>query len=239
MKYLPVPSVYPDSRVKAVTLALIVLLAVVACSTETRQLFFDIQPPSAEDLAEQSRKQKTSQTGAHNFNEQMGIALLFPQLNKNAPVPEIEKVKEWEKVEEMLPKDEEDNVDWSAALNQGLIRPRPGKDPATLLMSTFQWDFIMKYVETDEDEEKGKGKEDDEAGYSPKEEDAYFPHSAHTQWLSCKNCHMSIYPYRRNPATMKEMKQGASCGVCHGRNENKTIAFTLKACDRCHLYSED
>ncbi len=235
---------------KIFILAILVSITVIACSTETRQLFFDIQPPTAEELAAQSRKEKAAQRNGMDKKGLMGIGMLFPELNDDSPPPEIEKIKEWEKVEEMLPKDEEDNVDWSAALEQGLIRPRVGDDLRTLLMSTFQWDFIIRYVEDEEDsetdddeEEEGSETEDDEEDEvvegAPREEDAYFPHSAHTEWLSCRNCHMSIYPYRRNPATMKEMKKGASCGICHGKNTKKTIAFTLKACDRCHLYSED
>jgi len=62
--------------------------------------------------------------------------------------------------------------------------------------------------------------------------EAYFPHSAHTEWLGCKNCHISLYPYKRNPATMKEMKKGESCGNCHGK---ENVAFALRQCKRCHL----
>jgi c(7)-type cytochrome triheme protein len=146
-----------------------------------------------------------------------GVNSAFFELDDSAPRPEIESVKEWDKVKRMLPKDYKKNIDWSNALNEGLIRPRVGKDPRALWASFFQWDFTIE----------GEDAEDD----------AFFPHSAHTEWLGCKNCHNpELYPYRRNPATMKEMKRGASCGACHGK---KKVSFSLKACDRCHLNSDD
>lgn len=144
--------------------------------------------------------------------------MLFNLPDDKAPRPEIESVMEWDRVKKLLPKDYKKNIDWSAALEQGLIRPRPGEDPRALWATAFQWDFVIK-------------------GEEP-EDDAFFPHSAHTQWLGCRNCHNpSLYPYKRNPATMKEMKKkGVSCGACHGK---KKVSFSLKACDRCHLNSDE
>jgi len=247
-------------RAKQIALVPVVVLAVIACSTETRQLFFDIQPPTAEELAETSGEQvDPAAIRSKGKSLTMGTsAFLFVEtMNEDLPPPAIEKVMDWEKVESLLPKDEEDNVDWSEALRQGLIRPRTGADPRALWMTAFQWDFIIPAAkdededededETDEeeetanikdqedDEEDDEDEDEDEDEEADNEDDAFFPHSSHTQWLSCKNCHMSIYPYRRNPATMKEMKKGKSCGVCHGKNK---VAFSLKACDRCHLNSE-
>ena len=235
---------------KYFTLISTILVTLIACSTETRQLFFDINPPTAEELAEQSREKQQAESSTTQLkqNKNNKSTLLFPAfMDDDLPPPAIEKVMEWEKVEEMLPKDEEDNVDWSEALRLGLIRPRTGSDPRTIWMTTFQWDFIIPAaVEEDDDEEEDDEEEDDadkddtdddedEDDDDANEDDAYFPHSSHTQWLSCKNCHMTIYPFRRNPATMKEMKKGKSCGVCHGKNK---VAFSLKACGRCHLNSE-
>lgn len=236
-----------QNRVKRFALVSISLLVVVACSSDTRQLFFDIQPPTDTDMAEKSLSDQGAKTATLANDSKLSMetwAFLFPSLNSDLPAPPIEKILDWEEVESRLPKDEEDNVDWTAALEQGLIQPRPGSDPKTLLMSTFQWDFIIPAIVDEEEEDEDEEVKDDEVDESDTvqngipgghEDDAYFPHSAHTQWLSCKNCHMTIYPYRRNPATMKEMKKGKSCGVCHGRNK---VSFSLKACDRCHLNSE-
>lgn len=209
------------TRAAVTVLVLISLLTMVACSTKTKQIFFDIQPPSQKELAEQElqRQAELIEAQAKEMSERRksGFDGAFFNLDDAAPRPEIESVKEWDKVKQILPKDYKKNIDWSSALNDGMIRPRVGKDPRALWASMFQWDFTIKGEEA--------------------EDDAFFPHSAHTVWLGCKNCHNpELYPYRRNPATMKEMKAGASCGACHGK---KKVSFSLKACDRCHLNSGD
>lgn len=202
------------TRATTVALVLFYLLILVSCSTQTRQLFFDIQPPSAAELAEQARQENARReaTLAQLETQQSDSKVLFSGATDNQPRPPIEETRDWETALEMLPRDYKKKPDWSAALEQGVVRPRGGSDPLSTYAVMFQWDFII-------------------AADKPKNE-AFFPHSAHTQWLGCKNCHMSIYPYRRNPATMKEMKKGASCGTCHGKNN---VAFSLKQCKRCHL----
>ena len=196
-----------------VSLVLFCLIIAVSCSTKTRQLFFDIQPPTEEELAQKALRDEAhrADTLAVLDEQQADPKALFAgATDDNQPRPDIESLQDWEQVREILPKDYKKKVDWSAALEQGLIRPRSGTDPLSQYAAIFQWDFII-------DAEKPKN-------------EAYFPHSAHTKWLSCKNCHISLYPYKRNPATMKEMRKGASCGTCHGG-----VAFSLKQCKRCHL----
>lgn len=198
-----------------VVLVLFCLLITTSCSTKTRQLFFDIQPPTAEELAERRQQDEARReaTLALLDEQQTDPKSLFPGvLNDNQPQPPIEDTLIWEEALELLPKDYKKKADWSAAIEQGIVRPRSGADPMSQYATIFQWDFII-------------------AAKKPKNE-AYFPHSAHTQWLGCKNCHMTIYPYKRNPATMKEMRKGASCGTCHGKDN---VAFSLKQCKRCHL----
>ncbi|MCU7852063.1 MAG: hypothetical protein KZQ80_07605 [Candidatus Thiodiazotropha sp. (ex Monitilora ramsayi)] len=211
------------TRAIRIALVLTCLLIIAACSTKTKQIFFDIHPPTPKELAEQELQKQAALIEAQSMELKQSRSsgskgMLFDLPDDTSPRPEIESIKEWDRVEKMLPKDDEKNVNWSAALDQGLIRPRPGKDPRSLWATAFQWDFVIKGEEA--------------------EDDAFFPHSAHTQWLGCKNCHNpSLYPYKRNPATMKEMKKkGVSCGACHGK---KKVSFSLKACDRCHLNSDD
>ena len=202
-------------------LLLLCVLILVACSTKTKQIFFDIQPPTPKEIAEREMLRQAELIEAQSEelkNRRSGSTPggLFG-FDDNAPRPEIESVMEWKQVKKQLPKDYKKNIDWSLALEEGLIRPRVGKDPKALLATAFQYDFMIKGEEPDED--------------------AFFPHSAHTVWLGCKNCHNpTLYPYKRNPATMKEMKKGASCGACHGK---KKVSFSLKACDRCHINSEE
>jgi c(7)-type cytochrome triheme protein len=209
------------------TLALALVSLVIACSSETRQLFFDIPPPKPEVLTD---KQVKDETSLQRSGTGIGLAAFFPGLMDDAPPPPIEKIEEWDEVEAMLPKDDEDDVDWSAAIRQDIIRPRHGGDPRDLLGTIFQWDFIIPVPpEDDEDEDEEVAEADEEDEVEGNEDDALFQHSSHTQWLSCDNCHMTIYPYRRNPFTMKQKKKGESCGVCHGK-----VAFSLKTCGRCH-----
>lgn len=59
-----------------------------------------------------------------------------------------------------------------------------------------------------------------------------FPHQAHTEWLSCSNCHDAIFPRKKTGALkgMTAIFQGEFCGVCHGR-----VAFSPEgSCYRCH-----
>ena len=203
------------SRAASVALAFFILVIVAACSPAAKQLFFDIQPPTAEELAaknraENARREAVVAEAENQFNDAKGFGAL--ESEDNRPRPEIESATTWEPVFEQLPKDYKKKTDWSAAVEQGLIKPRHGADPASRYVTAFDYDFIMP-------------------AENPKNE-AYFPHSAHSEWLSCGNCHKTIFPYKRNPATMKEMRGGASCGVCHGKNN---VAFSLSNCKRCHL----
>jgi c(7)-type cytochrome triheme protein len=60
--------------------------------------------------------------------------------------------------------------------------------------------------------------------------ETYFPHSTHSEWLSCQSCHPAIYRTRQPSKTsMAEIQAGESCGVCHGK-----VAFGPEVCERCH-----
>ncbi|ACM20524.1 cytochrome c, 27 heme-binding sites [Geotalea daltonii FRC-32] len=65
-----------------------------------------------------------------------------------------------------------------------------------------------------------------------------FDHDLHLKKLgsNCTVCHKSIFPITTDvpPVTMAEMEQGKSCGACH----NKTKAFGLNECVKCHLVKE-
>ena len=186
-------------------------LLLVSCSPKYRDLFFDIPPPKPkpEVVVEEQPTTQSSPPQNQTFAQPNLWAGLSP-VDPEAGPPPIEEAETWEKALEILPKDYKKKADWSAALEQGVARPVGGADPRALYATMFKYVFII-------------------AAEKPKNE-AYFPHSAHTEWLGCKNCHMSLYPYKRNPATMKEMRKGASCGACHGK-----VAFALKQCKRCHL----
>ena len=58
-----------------------------------------------------------------------------------------------------------------------------------------------------------------------------FPHSIHTPWLDCTNCHDHLFKKERGKSgiSMFLILQGEQCGVCHG-----AVAFPLTECNRCH-----
>lgn len=195
---------------------LLPLFFAVSCSDETLSLFFDITPPTAEEkAAEAAAKQAKDAAAAKAATAQAGEPAVAEEEGER---PEIEAILDWEQASEMLPKDDIDEVDWMAALRDGIIKPRAqitGQgDPQARV---FKWDFYF-------------------AGPDP-ETDAYFPHSSHTEWLTCESCHPAIFPYRElgtDPAgkygiVMDQVFEGEYCGKCHG-----IVAFALDSCNRCH-----
>lgn len=129
------------------------------------------------------------------------------------PPPPIERVRQTDSVLQMLPRDNAGNVDWVAALKTGVIRPRPvppgGRAPRGQQFQ-FAYDFVFPGPDTTFD--------------------AYFPHSVHTEWASCQQCHPRIFPYRGTPIKMADVFTGKYCGECHGK-----VSFpVLTGCERCH-----
>ena len=129
-----------------------------------------------------------------------------------APAPAIERVRSRDSVLTLLPRDAAGNVDWSAALRTGVIRPRaaaPGRDSAGYHPG-FAFDFYTPAA-------------------MPMAE-AAFPHSSHVAWVACTSCHPGVYRHPRDTATtMAAINAGQSCGVCH-----RTVAFPASTCERCH-----
>lgn len=59
-----------------------------------------------------------------------------------------------------------------------------------------------------------------------------FPHTAHTQWLDCANCHPDLFTIK-STGTVEFHKEtnlyGQYCGACH-----MNVAFPMNGCGRCH-----
>lgn len=109
-----------------------------------------------------------------------------------------------------FPRDNYGLIDWIGAIDNGLIAPRAdvaGKE----LMHAVDLDLVLKNTSS--------------MPY------VNFPHSPHTKWLTCQNCHPAIFLPQRggNFITMADIMQGKYCGVCHGK-----IAFPPLECARCH-----
>ncbi len=101
-------------------------------------------------------------------------------------------------------------VNWVTSIEDGLIEPRSSltdkKRPRVLNSTVLMKNTLpMRFVR--------------------------FPHRAHTQWMSCKNCHARIFIPEEgaNPISMGRILEGKDCGVCHG-----AVSFPLTECDRCH-----
>lgn len=104
-------------------------------------------------------------------------------------------------------------IDWSAALEDGRIKPvhRLSVNPSekfgfdnTLELSA-EWSMISG---------------------------AIFPHGKHTVWLDCNDCHPHIFNIRKNFTEgfrMTRNLDGEFCGVCH-----TSVAFPMTDCRRCH-----
>lgn len=109
-----------------------------------------------------------------------------------------------------FPRDRHLQVDWVQTLEQGQIDPRANMSDKGK-MEIKQGDIIMKNTQ-----------------YMPW---VKFPHSTHTKWLACKNCHPAIFVAKEhaNQITMNKVLRGEYCGVCHDK-----VAFSLFICERCH-----
>ncbi|MDH3426935.1 MAG: hypothetical protein OEM23_00740, partial [Gemmatimonadota bacterium] len=135
-------------------------------------------------------------------------------LHSDTMRPPIEDVLDPDSVIQLLPRDQAGNIDWVAALRSGVIAPRPtvsGIDlPPEVPRFAFGFDFYFP-------------------GPNPTF-DAFFPHSAHTEWVDCAQCHARIFRYRGTEIKMADVLQGRYCGECHGK-----VSFPpVTACERCH-----
>ncbi|MBI5232925.1 MAG: hypothetical protein HY880_01070 [Deltaproteobacteria bacterium] len=115
-----------------------------------------------------------------------------------------------------LPKDAGGQVNWTAALLKGLINPRGTIDPNGTDDPPFDLNIFFE-------------------AKTPLMSNVIFPHSIHTYWFNCNNCHPQIFIPQAgaNPVRMDEIFEGKWCGRCHGK-----VAFDffpLSNCRRCHI----
>jgi len=112
-----------------------------------------------------------------------------------------------------MPKDGFGFVDWSAAVREGLIKPRDSiagnAEEYTVLYSE---DVLLK----------------PRLDFMP---DVIFPHSSHNKWLNCGNCHPKIFEMKAKASgiSMVRIWKGEFCGRCHDK-----VAFPIRNCYRCH-----
>jgi c(7)-type cytochrome triheme protein len=114
-----------------------------------------------------------------------------------------------------LPKDRYGLIDWATSIKEGKVKPRDSLDPNEKPLPPFDLDIVIFTK-------------------SQFQDDVVFPHFVHTLWLTCTNCHPSIFPMNAKEAnkmmTMPKIAAGEFCGRCHNR-----VAFPLSDCQRCHV----
>ncbi len=121
-----------------------------------------------------------------------------------------------EPVEAMVdfPVDRRGQIDWVKTLRNNMINPRKSIDGDEFggeMMLEIDMDLILKQTDI-----------------MP---NVRFPHLAHTEWLTCNNCHPDIFEPRleANNISMDKIFKGEFCGRCHDK-----VAFALFTCERCH-----
>ncbi len=125
--------------------------------------------------------------------------------------PDLGRLQSHKEAVQALPKDSNGFPDWMRALRDGSIEPRAGLEDGAR-MNVLNLDIIMKNTK--------------EMPF------VRFPHTAHTQWLECSNCHPRPFEPRvgSSKLAMADIFRGKYCGMCHDR-----VAFvTFFSCARCH-----
>jgi c(7)-type cytochrome triheme protein len=120
-----------------------------------------------------------------------------------------------------LPRDEENKVDWERAVDEGLIAPSASIDDSDVEEQIMDLRVVIRFNDM-------------------LIKDVVFSHEVHTFWLNCESCHPKVFipEVAANRMTMKEIRDGKYCGLCHG-----AVAFPTDVIDapnfranclRCH-----
>lgn len=205
-------------------LALALALLLLGCSTETRQrwlpYFFDGVPeagqpaPPATRRVRQDLQREVEALRRENADLRAAVQARTERERGAEGERPAERARTWEEAQGILPRDTEGAVDWSRAMATGVIRPRPGLDPAAPAQAPFDMDV--------------------ELARGHRFFAATFRHASHTQWLACGSCHPSLFPLTagtpRPPLSMATLRAGRACGTCHG-----PVVFGVESrCAACH-----
>ena len=125
------------------------------------------------------------------------------------------------RIYESLPRDEENKVDWERAVDAGLIEPAASIDDSDVEELVMDLRVVIKFNDM-------------------LIKDVVFSHEVHTYWLNCESCHPKVFTpeIASNRMTMREIREGKYCGLCHG-----VVAFPTNVIDapnfranclRCH-----
>jgi c(7)-type cytochrome triheme protein len=215
----------PARPVRALATLGLVLALLPGCSVESRQrwlpYFFDGVPEAGRQEPPPTRKIRQDLQreveGLRRENADLRAAAQARAEGARAADGErpAEQARTWEEAAALLPRDAVGAVDWNLAVETGVIRPRPGLDPAAPTQSVFDLDVKLAH------------------GGQPFFA-ASFRHLPHTRWLACGSCHPAPFPLTagspRPVVTMAAIRDGRTCGLCHGR-----VTFGVETrCAACH-----
>lgn len=192
-------------------LAVVLVLVLAACSASPPMMamLFDIPPPGQQASNEPPPRQprRTVPKPQVLIISAEYVAMVEGLLKAGAPP-------NWPDIFTKLPKDDEDNIDWMAALESKAITPSG--------------------VINASDKDEGRTSDDDiELSTSGKPNRmVVFSHKVHTQWLTCNNCHNAIFKREAGSSiiTMDAIDEGKYCGVCH----DKVALAQPSGCKGCH-----
>lgn len=188
---------------------LLATLLLTACSSDMLSIFFDIPPPTTEELARERARAAAKLRAQQN----RVIVDAKPEPKKLPPhelAGKLAVAENWQQAMNLLPADSGGQPDWLAAMDNNIIQPRSHMGTDVIDKPVFTYDFYIK----------------GETSLF----DAWFPHSSHTRLLDCASCHPGVFKYRATKMSMKEIRAGRYCGSCHGK-----VAFSVDAsCNRCH-----
>lgn len=196
-------------KMKPKFIPLLAVIFLAACSNDMLSIFFDVPPPTAEELAQERAK-----AAARLRAEQNKVVVDEPVSIKLPPhklAGKLAAAKSWDEAKKYLPMRADGQADWMVAMDRNIIQPRThiGTDRAS--KAVFGYDFFIR-------------------GNTPLF-DAWFPHSSHTRLLNCDSCHPKVFKYRGSKITMNDIRAGRYCGTCHGK-----MAFSVDtSCSRCHV----
>ncbi len=183
------------------------LLSISGCNIETLDEMFDdtYHPPGSLD---EEGKIKTDQAAKSQYYDKF-----FDQISKRYTINPgtMANISL-----DSLPKGHGGEINWTAAVVEGFINPRGSLDPDAEEVEPLNLNIFIE-------------------AKVPLMSNVLFPHSIHTYWLSCDNCHPKIFIPQAgaNPITMAEIFDGEWCGRCHGKVAFKF--FPIANCRRCHI----
>lgn len=108
-----------------------------------------------------------------------------------------------------------DKIDWVAALEDGVIKPRRSfysEDDFLGLPENLTKPLMLKTISS--------------------RSTAIFSHEKHVAWIDCSGCHPDIFNIKKKGTeafSMDKNLYGFFCGACHLR-----VSFPMKDCARCH-----